>query len=121
MKVFCCKSADQEPIQEEPNVNHQKTHQCQKCWNANAEFHRKLDLDRIPKEYLLDGSSPTSNLIMFYLKKNLGDKYDPSNKYYLINFPKEHILTKYDYYLCKTCYSFEDHNCVPWNYWTRVL
>jgi hypothetical protein len=113
-----CKPKKEKSI--ESNKNQPINHKCQKCWNTKAKYVRKLDQEKIPKEYILDKSNVVTGLILYYLNQYPDNKRDISDKYNFIHFPKEFRLTKYDYYLCEECWSSEDHNCMPWNYWSSA-
>lgn len=110
----CCKKEIDVP----EIVSETKIHKCQKCWSRPANHVRRLDIEMVPDEYFIRRTGIEANLLSVYLA-NRGEKYDPENKYQFIRFPKELVLTKYDYYLCGVCFSFENYECVPWNYWTK--
>jgi hypothetical protein len=85
---------------------------CQKC-NSIAFYVRKLNIKLVPQKYILDRNDPCAQAIM----ELHHIKY--SDKYHFITFPKELVLTKYDYYLCDQCYQTRGETC-EWNYWKSL-
>jgi hypothetical protein len=86
---------------------------CQKCKINNSKYLRKINIDNVPQEYILPIDDIRSCIIINTYKKN------PRDKIHFINFPHDFVLTKYDYYLCQSCYDDKSHDHI-WNYWIEL-
>lgn len=87
---------------------------CQFCLLQTATYIRKLDIEKIPKEYFIGPNDFGYQMIMSH------PDTVPSNKFYFINFPHKYVLTKYPTYACYYCYLNEVIECLPWNYWEKL-
>jgi hypothetical protein len=97
--------------------NQQTTkHVCNNCRINEAIYIRKLNVQKVPDKYFLDSNDICSRLIV----KNHGINYNEKNHF--INFPKEYVLSKYDYYLCEDCHvsSMDNDNMLQWTEWIKI-
>jgi len=85
---------------------------CNECRIHHASHVRRMNIDKVPKEFFLQPTDTSS----FILTNT--HKIDFSDLRNFLNLPKEHRLTKYDYYLCTHCYRHYHKNNEPvWTQW----
>jgi len=89
---------------------------CQKCHKKKAKYIRKFDIDKVPTSYFMRQDDNCADLLINYHKI---DYY--SNKFYFLKLPKEYLLTKYNYYVCKKCFDIEaKEDSMVWNSWEKI-
>lgn len=88
----------------------EKKHLCSKCFLNQSSYVRKFDPNKVPQKFILNPSD------ISYISISLSTK-NSFDKTQIVNLPKEYILTKYDYYLCTSCYALNDQITCEWNYW----
>jgi len=89
---------------------------CQKCNRIAATHVRKFDLEKVPQRYIMNPKHIDYNFIIGEYKV-YGYNGWMSECQYLVDLPKEHILTKYNYYLCSDCYEQYGTPTCEWNHW----
>src|SRR5579872_1610104 len=110
---FECTDDSMEPINQ--SLEPAPVRLCQKCYTDPAQHVRKMDLSKVPKEYILRPGDIQNSILTNIHHVPLSDTIQ------FINLPKEHTLTKYDYYLCKKCYlDRPKERDQEWNYWNKV-
>ena len=88
---------------------------CSECRIHPAAHVRKMNIDKVPKEFFLQPTDISSFILTNSHKINFNDQRN------YLNLPKEHRLTKYDYYLCTHCYHHHDKSHEPvWVGWSHV-
>jgi hypothetical protein len=108
------KSKMTETIAPVPN----KVRICQKCQRLAATRVRKFDLENVPKRYILNPNNISYSFIISEYKV-YGYNGWMSDSVYLVDLPKEHVLTKYSYYVCDNCYEKEKEPLCVWNHWEK--
>ena len=118
---LCCFASTESDDDESPesfvytsgfNTN---TKLCSDCRINQAHRVRKLNIDKVPKEYLLAPDDINSFILTNTYKIDFNDREN------FLNLPREHRLTKYDYYLCNKCYNHRSTSQDQvWNYWSDM-
>lgn len=92
---------------------------CQKCEKKAADYVRKFDFEKVPREYIINPENVVYWLLVKEYKENGPSGWMNENKY-LVNLPKEFVLTKYNYYLCTDCYKIPTNKITcEWNFWEK--
>ena len=88
---------------------------CTDCRINQAHHIRKLNINKVPREYLLAPDNINSFILTNTYKIDFNDREN------FLNLPREHRLTKYDYYLCNKCYNHRSTSQDQvWNYWSDI-
>jgi hypothetical protein len=111
---FCFACIDEPIDQLEPTFEIPKK-LCHNCNTNPAEHVRKMNLSKVPKEYILRPGDIRRSILTNIHHVSSTDKIQ------FVNLPKEHTLTKYDYYLCQGCYQDRPKELdQEWNYWGQM-
>lgn len=86
---------------------------CSECRINHATHVRKMNIDKVPREYFLQPTDTSSFILTNTHKINFNDQKT------FLNLPREYRLLKYDYYLCSHCYHHHDKSKEPvWTHWS---